>query len=663
MNIKKIKNNNWFTLVELIVIITILAVLATIAFISFSNYTKNSRDSNRLVTVSNIEKSLNIYNIWVQKYPEPEKISWTWTINWKELVYVWVLWDKLSKVLKISETPKDPLTWEKYIYWVSSDYRKFQIWTIQEEQSIWYQGLINKTYASSSTLTSKVVWNYDWILKYSSWWTCVANIPSLLFATWWKINLLSQEAWFIVNKWANIPNKIKNTNKEVLKSVSNTWAITFECLSSENAWEEQIKTNPLKYETNFWQSIEKVWKETIWVEKFEEIKDEVKNKIEEEKWMLWLSTLPSWNYNITSFEPLFEPLLYNNKIYILLSSWLNLVSYDINTQEIKNLTQVTTLKQCGSTPVKNFVNIGNKIYFSLCWTKYWNDSKLISYDISNNTLVDLPQINNVLSFASNLLSFKNKLYFSANDWTYWIEMWEFTPSSNSLNRITNINTNWDSRPRDFTVLWDKIYFRADDPVWWNFKIRSYDTSSNLVSDLNWEMKTITWWSTFRDINAPYWVISNLWNWLLWYIPNYVSTMRVWYYNPTTNVATVVYDNNILITPAQDKLLWIWNKIYFIWKDSSESYLNLYEYDRITNTYSKKTNLSWSVASNTWWLIEKWWKIYFTNTNSWVRTLYEYDTNTSQLSIIDTNVWFYSIRLFIWDSLYYVKWSQLIRKKF
>lgn len=668
-----IKKWNWFTLVELIIMVTILSVLATIWFMSFWKYTKNSRDSNRLMTVNNVEKSLNLYQIELQKYPKPENISWTWTINWKELVYVWEIWDRLSRTLKIHNIPLDPLTWDKYVYWISSEKNKFQIATIQEWEELWYNLLINKTYAAWENYTSKVSGNYEWIIKYNSWWTCIANIPSLLFATWWEIDLISEEAWFIVDKEENLPyllskawKKIKKTNKEILEKVSNTWSITYECLSNEKAWEEEIKTNPFKYEVTFWHDIEKVWKESIWKDRYKEIKYEVIEKIKEEKWNLWISNLPQWNYTIPWYSPLFEPILYNYKIYFLTKWTLKIATYDINTQEISEHWQISELKQCSSTNPKDFVKNGNLIFFRLCETQYWSDYKIASYNLINNTFNTLTQINTTLSNFSNLFAFKGYLYFAADDGIVWKELWRYNPLNNILERITDINTTWSSFPNSlywyFTIVWEKIYFKADNWELWKKKIFYYDTKTNLVNSVDWYMKTITWGSTYRDVNASYWSLSNLWNWFLWYIPNYVNTTRIWYYNTNNDTATVVYDSNVSITPIQDKLLWIWNKIYFIWKDTNETYFNLYEYDKISNVYTKKTNLSGSIYSNTWNLMEKWGKIYFTNTNNWVWTLYEYDLSTSQLSIIDDNVTYYEIIKIIWDSLYYIKWWQWVRSK-
>lgn len=66
-----------FTLVELIIVITILSILATIAFISFKSYSWNARDGNRISTLSSIQKGLDIYQVKVGKFSNPDDIYGT----------------------------------------------------------------------------------------------------------------------------------------------------------------------------------------------------------------------------------------------------------------------------------------------------------------------------------------------------------------------------------------------------------------------------------------------------------------------------------------------------------------------------------------------------------------------------------------------------------
>ncbi len=154
------KNKKAFTLVELIIVITILAILATISFISFRWYLSDSRDSNRLATLKNLENWLSLYQIKTSKFPTPENITWTWIIWSETLVYVWEIADNISRNININKTPKDPLSNVNYIYWTDGSYSYYQIATVLENQTTYNNLIIPTTYASSDYL-AKVIWNYD----------------------------------------------------------------------------------------------------------------------------------------------------------------------------------------------------------------------------------------------------------------------------------------------------------------------------------------------------------------------------------------------------------------------------------------------------------------------------------------------------------------------
>jgi Tfp pilus assembly major pilin PilA len=205
-----IKNNfkiNWFTLVELVIMITILAILWTIAFMSFWWYMKNSRDTARIQDINTIKNWFELYSINSNNYPSPDWSILSWSVNWKELTYVWILWDNLSRLLKINKNIKDPLTNTNYQYWVSSDYKYYQISEISETD-ISSLPFIKKAYADNEK--AKVVWNYKWYLKYNSWSEIyVTNIPSLLFNNTWSVDLLSSWTYFVVDKKSNLPYNIK----------------------------------------------------------------------------------------------------------------------------------------------------------------------------------------------------------------------------------------------------------------------------------------------------------------------------------------------------------------------------------------------------------------------------------------------------------------------
>lgn len=266
----KQKNKNAFTLVELIIVITILAVLATIWFISFQNYTKDARDWNRLATVANVQKWLDTYATQSTKYPEPNWKVLSWSLNNQELTRVWMIWEEIAKIIKINWKTTDPLTWNNYLYWVSADNKYYQIAMILENLNS-NNNIVSNTYANNSSYKAKVVWNYNYPLKYN-WkiWT----LPSLLFTwNWWDLS--SNWIHFIINNWSNLPyslnwtsNNNTQTTQEVLKqltwtsSVSLTW-ITIPTLTStefKNLPEVEIT----KLTTSLWVSKEELWLLIYW---------------------------------------------------------------------------------------------------------------------------------------------------------------------------------------------------------------------------------------------------------------------------------------------------------------------------------------------------------------------------------------------------------------
>lgn len=260
---KKLKKIWAFTLVELIIVITILAVLATIAFVSFTWYAKSSRDTQRVATVKNLDTWLNLNFIQTWRYPLPDNISWTWTLSWAVVAYVWTAGESVARFAKLSNIPTDPLTGNFYYYWVSSDGKFYQVSTIVENNTA-YSSLISQSYADEWEYVAYVEWNYQWILKYNNGNLCLANVPSLLFNGEWNVNLQS-EIGFIVNKKQNIPysNITKKTVSEILSSVSTVSEVNVECNTLEE-WEEIFTQTPEVISQSLWYSSEAISNIAFW---------------------------------------------------------------------------------------------------------------------------------------------------------------------------------------------------------------------------------------------------------------------------------------------------------------------------------------------------------------------------------------------------------------
>jgi len=272
--IKRKKRYYWFTLVELIIVITILAILATISFVSFSWYTKKWNDTKKLTNLQTIEKWLDLLSIQTWKYPNPDKQYWTWTLDWVNLNYVWYVWEDLSRLIKLDKAPIDNITNTNYVYWVSSDFKKFQIATTFED----YEAniLIPKVYAGN--LKTKVTWNYKYPLKI---WDKLYSLPSLIFV--WNV---ITNTWFIVDWWENnLFDKVNNkqTTTKILEKITWSWGLILTWVTIPkitNKEFRELKNLPNDFAKLWIKDKEYLWEIIYW------------DKYLAEKTSIWEKTLP-----------------------------------------------------------------------------------------------------------------------------------------------------------------------------------------------------------------------------------------------------------------------------------------------------------------------------------------------------------------------------------
>lgn len=253
--------NKAFTLVELIVVITIVAILWTIAFLSLQWYSSQSRDSNRIATIKQLETWIEIYAVNTWKYPTPENITWTWKINWIELTNVWIIDENISRVVNVNKIPKDPLSENNYVYWTDANKKYFEIAAVLENLQTNNFKILNSTYAAD-WYQARVIWNYIWLLKHGN---IIYNLPSLLFNSEWIVDLTSPDTYFIVDKWTNIPYSLNTktnlwtkTTTEILKEitwneVTLTW-ITITDFNSQSWTLQQV----------LWYNIQSIWETVFW---------------------------------------------------------------------------------------------------------------------------------------------------------------------------------------------------------------------------------------------------------------------------------------------------------------------------------------------------------------------------------------------------------------
>lgn len=263
---KQHKKHFWaFTLVELIIVVTILAILATIAFISFRNYSWNARDGNKLTTFSTIEKWFTLYQLKTWTYPQPDNIYGSWNYSWTLLVEVWFVWTGTVQALHMNKIPKDPIVDFEYTYWLSSDKRYYQLWTVLENNQV---SIIDQTYAAN--YTSKLVWNYRGLYRFSTWWiNYISNLPSLIFTESGVVNL---ENWlnnpkFVINIGWNLVKPYDERNDEsintILEKLTGTWGISFEVEVVPTDW----NSGSWILKDILWYSEDEIWYE-IYGEKY-----------------------------------------------------------------------------------------------------------------------------------------------------------------------------------------------------------------------------------------------------------------------------------------------------------------------------------------------------------------------------------------------------------
>jgi len=228
-----------FTLVELIVVITILAILWTIAFISLQWYSRDARDATRTSDLWNIKTSLELFSLKTWKYPSPDSFSTITYSGWTEKVwYQWIVWDIVTTNLKsLNNKPLDPLTNDPYVYSTTNSYKEYEVLALYE-WSVAYNPIINQTNAATTTLTPKIVWNYNWVFVKTI--NYIIPTPSIIIAEplliWTPLPLtLSSIKSLVMTNGTNIPkNNLTpaQTGSLNINLSAYTWSIT----SSSSTW-------------------------------------------------------------------------------------------------------------------------------------------------------------------------------------------------------------------------------------------------------------------------------------------------------------------------------------------------------------------------------------------------------------------------------------------
>jgi prepilin-type N-terminal cleavage/methylation domain-containing protein len=229
------KQKKALTLIELVVVLTILAILSTTAFISFRFYWSDARDTKRLETMANIEKTLESY--YAKRWDYPMVSSWAKVFynNWTNLLAweQWSFWELTQRITeKMHKIPLDPLTNEQYTYSITNDKQEFQLAWILENNNLSFNftNQANAWWEFEAKL--KVLWNYNWkILKIQKTENInILAIPSIIHWKKWDQDLLDilNNKDLLFNNFKNLPASYSNTKYNIKPenlTLVNTWSL------------------------------------------------------------------------------------------------------------------------------------------------------------------------------------------------------------------------------------------------------------------------------------------------------------------------------------------------------------------------------------------------------------------------------------------------------
>lgn len=488
-----------FTLVELIIVITILAILATIGFMSFQSYTIDARDSNRVTSLREIAKWLDIYQTKNRILPYPdEKIAkiWSWAISITDILsYQWYIWNEIQKNIKLTYISKDPKDNSSYTYsinWIKTKYQLLALLEDWKSYNLSYKNILKDVYASNDYINRKTytIWNMIWI--FLSWTT---NLPVQETLTWINLNtdtnsykvLFSNNSnsWEIFSSWntlyqniieKNIPTE-NNWNSELTYSWSwdsSNWFILKDS-NNTNYYPKSCNNLILSSTTNF-----KIWTTTPYnwssfIDGMYYIKYDSNPAIKVycdmiTDWWWWtlVANVLSWATNNIVSSP-FSYVYWNidnlNNTYLLwhsdnlLYSWASyLIKRSNSISDYCNIKRINTPK-----------------YTS--WTNYWHTSWADL--IQNSTIVNISKIS-WCTTNTNTQAIPNMVIILFAD-THWYN-----------------NTYWKTPAFSMQIIWASASPWA---AWW-FSI--------------WTLWFISWWP---QQSQTYWERLWTWRWDYWYIKN------------------------------------------------------------------------------------------------------------------------------------------------
>ncbi len=564
----QIKRKKAFTLVELIIVITILAILSTIAFVSFQNYTKDARDWNRITTLKNIESWLSLYTIRNNNYPDPDElveILWTWNIL---LSKQWIVWNNVSQKIKLNKEAKDPKDKTNYIYSITWNGKKYQLWTyLEENKLITYLPQITKTYATDINnidYTNRyfyTIWNKVWILLEDE------TNQAITKETYWTWTLDLTDTTNQIK-----PFKVYFSNDTQSGSYTSSWTNLITTIV-ENQKTTQVKQQPKSCETTphngtkvFYkeESVPYLWTCSEWVE-FRCDNWEWKNEIETKQdypyvlpCVVWTPnnceattinnySIPQTNHNTkTNPTPTKTDTTFTNWTKILSQNFIcNNWNFQLEWSESFEITNC------------------NSWYYNNNWTScetQWSWDATNGYVFKNTTwTTTYPKSCNDL-LVSTIPNFKvthtNSPYSSWTnkfvDWVYFIK----PDTSDAFKVYCDMTTDWggwtlvlfwnenDINLYDSLTKWKSVNsFNTEYSI---FRVSSFKFSDTLINNIrNWWIYRIYGeriWSTPKN----YYIKSSC-------VYNHMNATTCWWLYSSSSFT------NLLLNVWNSNRCWIWSR--------------------------------------------------------------------------------------------------------
>jgi len=564
------KKQQAFTLVELVVVITILAILWTIALMSLQWYSISARDSTRIIDISSIKTSLELFQLDAWKYPLPTdgvNITYSWWVVWKQ----WTFWKTVfSNVDRLDKKPTDPLTGKEYTYSSTYNRNDYEIWWIIEWDEISLYNWILETNAWEITATALVTWNYNGQMsKILSWTNCnVLSIPT------------------IITNDTDISTDLEEivTNKRLVYSWYKNLPSSFKWSKFKyNWWFDYTPVKLIAYSDT--SSCENLKSKSSYIERLQLLK--------------WLQD----SYSGT----------------ILKEHWKikNILSLDINL----------------SSPNQELINYaGNYVNNTLWWKIIINNTITTNNCIkTTQSWYTIPQLNDLVSnqeVTKVITNWTKSIKVSCNNWI--LIYWETETTNCNLNYILSWNvclldtctwtipTNAVLNGNQWTAMWtysttpwvckytNNVWFHTEN-LWISFVS---DTRSCIITNGWWEQ---TWnWSSWD------WCIVKTCDTDFYQTTNTCSAVWTWYYSANSSLTRTDCSNK----PAN-------TSTYTYSYTSDWNWTNSCSYSTTQNCWLDSYAL-WSncYAVWTWYYSPSWNNTRYSCSNKPVNSLYTSDWNWS-----------------------------------